>query len=46
MKISFQYFYQTCHAVPDFIANKAFSVLQPAHNTYSLDFKPKAGQKQ
>ena len=35
IKISFQYFYQTCHAVPDFIANKAFSVLlQLACNTY------------
>ena len=35
MKMSFQYFYQICHAVPSFIANKAFSVLlQPAYHTY------------
>ena len=34
MKNSFRCFYQTCHAVPDLIANKAFSVLQPASNTY------------
>ena len=35
MKISFQYFYQICHAVPGFIANKAFSVLlQPVYNKY------------
>ena len=35
MKISFQYFYQICHAVPGFMANKAFSVLlQPVYNKY------------
>jgi hypothetical protein len=27
MKISFQYFYQTCHAMPGFMAIKHFSVL-------------------
>jgi len=37
MKISFQYFYQICHAVPGFMANKAFSVLlQPVYNKYRL----------
>jgi hypothetical protein len=33
MKNSFQYFYQICHAVPGFMANKSFSILlQPVYN--------------
>ena len=36
MKISFLYFYQTCDAVPGFMANKTFSVLlQPVYNQLS-----------
>jgi hypothetical protein len=43
--ISFQYFYQICHAVPDFIANKAFSVLlQPAYTTYSRIVRRRHGK--
>jgi len=36
IKITFQNFYYTCHAAEGLIANKAFSVLQPAYNTYPL----------
>ena len=44
-KISFQYFYQICQAVPGFIANKAFSVLlQPAYNTYPRIVSTRQGE--